>query len=211
VSGFGPTRGTVLSGLGMIAGGDVEWRDGELVPASQSTGRGTWEFSQPVGTQRMVRYPAGEHLTVPRHVQTQRVRTLLTASTVLPLPLVTRVAPLVMAPFQLALRTPLRRALAALVPRLPEGPSEEGRRRSRFVIDCEARQGRRRRRGTVTGADSYGLTARSTAEGALRCAEPGFEGRGALAPSQAFDPREFLGALRGFGVEYEIDLAPAQA
>ena len=124
VSGFGPTRGTVLSGLGMIAGGDVEWRDGELVPASQSTGRGTWEFSQPVGTQRMVRYPAGEHLTVPRHVQTQRVRTLLTASTVLPLPLVTRVAPLVMAPFQLALRTPLRRALAALVPRLPEGPSE---------------------------------------------------------------------------------------
>ena len=62
-----------------------------------------------------------------------------------------------------------------------------------------------RRRGTVTGSDLYGLTARTTVEGALRCAAPGYDRRGALAPSQAFDPGEFLGALGGFGVEYEVE------
>jgi short subunit dehydrogenase-like uncharacterized protein len=205
VRGFGATRGTALSGLGMMAGGAMEWRDGELASASRSVGAGSWDFPDPIGRQRMVRYPAGEHITVPRHVQTARVRTLLTASTVISLPLVPRVAPLVMTPFQLAMRTPLRRALAAVISRLPEGPSEGSRRSSSFTIVCEARQGSRRRRGTVTGTDPYGLTARTTVEGALRCAAPGYDRRGALAPSEAFDPRDFLGVLGAFGVEHEVE------
>jgi short subunit dehydrogenase-like uncharacterized protein len=205
VQDFGATRGTALSALGMMGGGDMEWRDGSLVAAGNGVGRGSWTFPDPVGRQQMVRYPAGEHVTVPRHVRTQRVRTLLTASTAIPVPIVHRAAPLVMAPFQLAMRTPLRRALAALVPRLPEGPSEEARRRSRFVIVCEARAGSETRRGTVTGTDVYGLTAKTTAEGAIRCASPGYEHTGALAPSQAFDPHAFMDALGSFGVEYEVE------
>jgi short subunit dehydrogenase-like uncharacterized protein len=205
VRGFGATRGTALSALGMMAGGDKEWRDGELASAGRGVGAGSWDFPDPIGRQRMVRYPAGEHVTVPRHVRTQRVRTLLTASTVVPLPLVPRIAPLVMVPFQLTMRTPLRRAVAALIPRLPEGPSEESRRSSSFTVVCEARQGSRRRRGTVTGANPYGLTARTTVEGALRCAAPGYDRQGALAPSEAFDPRDFLAALRDFGVEHEVE------
>jgi short subunit dehydrogenase-like uncharacterized protein len=201
VKGFGSTRGTALSALGMMAGGDVEWRDGRLQPAAQSVGRGTWEFGAPIGRQHMVRYPAGEHITVPRHVQTPRVRTALSASTVVPLP--GPGAALVMAPFQLALRTPLRRALEALVPRLPEGPSDESRRRSRFVVECEARGQGVHRRGHVSGSDPYGLTARTTVEGALRCAAPDYERRGALAPSQAFDPADFLDSLGSAGVQYE--------
>ena len=51
----------------------------------------------------------------------------------------------------------------------------------------------------------YGLTARTTAEGALRCAAPGYDRTGALAPSQAFDPRDFLNGLREFGIEYEVE------
>jgi short subunit dehydrogenase-like uncharacterized protein len=205
VKGFGPTRGTALSALGMLAGSDVEWRDGRLQEAPRSVGRGTWDFRGPIGRQRMVRYPAGEHITVPRHVDTKRVRTVLSASTTVPLP--GPAAALVMTPFQLAMRTPLRRAFESLVPRLPEGPSEQSRRRSRFVIECEARGPGGTRRGHVTGADPYGLTARTTVEGALRCAGPGYERRGALAPSQAFDPADFLDALRSAGVEYEA--APA--
>jgi len=201
VKGFGPTRGTALSALGMLAGGDVEWRDGGLREAPQSVGRGTWEFGAPIGRQRMVRYPAGENITVPRHVRTPRVRTLLSASTAVPLP--GPAASLVMAPFQLAMRTPIRRALEALVPRLPEGPSEESRRKSRFVIECEARGPSGYRRGHVSGSDPYGLTARTTVEGALRCAAPGYDRRGALAPSQAFDPADFLDSLGSAGVEYE--------
>jgi short subunit dehydrogenase-like uncharacterized protein len=205
VRGFGATRGTALSALGMMSGGDAEWRDGELRSPARGVGGGSWDFGDPVGRQRMLRYPAGEQITVPRHVQTDRVRTLLTASTIIPRPLVPRVAPLVMAPFQLSMRTPLRRALAALIPRLPEGPSEESRRSSSFTIVCEARRDSRTRRGMVTGSDVYGLTARTTVEGALRCAAPGYDHNGALAPSQAFDPRDFLGALREFGLEHEVE------
>ena len=65
------------------------------------------------------------------------MRTLLTASTVISLPLLPRIAPLVMPPFQLAMRTPLRRAVAAAIRRLPEGPSEGSRRSSSFKIVCE--------------------------------------------------------------------------
>jgi short subunit dehydrogenase-like uncharacterized protein len=202
---FAVTRGTALTALGMAAGGDVEWRDGALASAGGGVGRGSWDFPDPVGRQRMIRYPAGEHVTVPRHVQTPRVRTLLTASTAIRLPVVPRVAPLVMLPFQIAMRTPLRRALAALVSRLPEGPSEESRRKSRFTIVCEARGGSRARRGTVTGSDPYGLTAGTTVEGALRCAAPGYDRKGALAPSEAFDPHDFMSALQDHGVEYEVE------
>ena len=144
VKGFGPTRGTALSALGIMSGGDVEWRGGELRPASQKVSRGTWDFGGEIGAQRMVRYPAGEHITVPKHVDTPLVTTRLSASTAVPLP--GAVASLAMVPFQLALRTPIRRGLEALIPRMPEGPSTESRRKSRFVIVCEARRG--------TGADA---------------------------------------------------------
>jgi len=97
----------------------------------------------------------------------------------------------------------VRRALEALVPRLPEGPSVESRRKSRVVIACEARSRDAHVRGTVTGSDPYGLTARTTVEGALRCAIAEYERRGALAPSQAFEPADFLDSLRSAGVEYE--------
>jgi short subunit dehydrogenase-like uncharacterized protein len=202
VKGFGPTRGTALSALGMMAGSDVEWREGELREASQRVGRGTYDFGGEIGVQRMVRYPAGEHITVPKHVDTGRVTTRLSAVTTVPLP--GPAATLVMAPFQLALRTPIRRAFEALIPRLPEGPGIESRRKSRFLIACEARAGAERRRGTVSGSDPYGLTARTTVEGALRCAAEGYDRRGALAPSQAFEPDDFLDSLRSAGVEYEV-------
>lgn len=205
--GFGATRGTMLSTLEMLRGGDVEYRDGAWRPASQRVDRGAWEFAAPWGKQRMVRYPAGEQITVPRHVEVRNVRTLLSASAVVPGSLA-RAAPLVMPPFQLAARTPLRRAAGALVSRLPEGPSESDRRAARWVIECEARAGSRRRAATVTGPDPYGLTAFSVVHGALLTAAPGYERAGALAPSQAFDPVEFLDTLGEFGVERRVEPLP---
>jgi short subunit dehydrogenase-like uncharacterized protein len=202
----GPTRGTALSALDILSGTDWEWHDGHLVEGSQSVGRGTWEFPEPIGRQQMIRYPAGEHLTVPRHVETRRVRTMLSASAMVPVPFVAGAAPLAMIPVQLALRTPLRRAAEAVIPRLPEGPSEESRRRSRFTIVCEAVAASERRRGVVSGKDPYGLTARMTVEGALRLAAPGYERSGALAPSEAFESADFLDSLRDFEVEYEVGI-----
>ena len=153
----------------------------------------------------MVRYPAGEHVTVPLHVDTQNVRTTLSASTAVPHPRLAFAAPFVMPVVQLATRTPLKRAMAAAVARLPEGPAADDRRRSRFTIDCEAVSGTTRRRGSISGRDVYGLTARTTVEAALRCADPGYERSGALAPSQAFEPEDFLAAMGSAGIEWEVE------
>lgn len=207
VRGFGASRGTLRSGLGIIGGGSVEWRDGELRPAPRGFGGPSFAFPEPRGRQRMIRYPSGDHVTVPRHVQTRRVRALLTAATVLPFArLLGPVTPVVGPPIQLLARTPLRRLLELGIGRLPEGPSPEDRRAVEFVVVCEAVEGSRRNRGVIGGSDVYGLTARTTVEGGLRCAAPDFDRAGALAPSQAFDPSDFL---RSVGLEPEVEPVPS--
>ncbi len=193
VHGFAPTHGTALSGLEIMRGGDVVWADGEWRPAPRSADGGRWHFPDPIGEQRMLRYPAGEQITVPRHVETARVRTLLNGMVVPPrlMPLAAASSPLL----GLAMRTPLRRAMGALIRRLPAAPSEEDRRKARFTVSCEATGKSGARRGAVRGNDVYGLTAAAVAHGAMLCADPAYDRSGALAPAQAFDPASFLDAL----------------
>lgn len=200
VHGFAPTQGTSLSGLEIMRGGDVVWSEGDWRPAPRSADGGRWRFPEPIGEQRMLRYPAGEQITVPRHVETAAVRTLLNGMVVPPrlMPVAVASAPLL----GLAMRTPLRGAVGALIRRLPAAPSEAIRRKARFTISCEARGKSGTRRGVVRGEDVYGLTAVSLAHGALLCADPAYERKGALAPAQAFDPASFLDAL---GLAVEID------
>ncbi len=200
--GFGATRGTMLSALEMLKGGDVEWRKLQWLPADQSVGRGSFDFPEPIGRQRMVRYPAGEQVTVPRHIPTRRVRTMISAATLAPsalgplLPLITR-------PTGIAMRTPLSRLAGTLISRLPEGPSPEDRAASRFTIVCEVTRGERRRRGVIRGSDVYGLTAAAVTRGALIAARGGIPRSGGLAPAEAFEPRDFLKGLRRVDLEWE--------
>jgi len=206
VQGFTPTHGTALSALEIMRGGDAVWNDGAWRAAPNSANGGRWRFPEPVGEQRMLRYPAGEQITVPRHVETARVRTLLNGMAVPPklTPLVVAATPLL----GLAMRTPLRAATGALIRRLPAAPSERARKASRFLVECEARGGGRTRRGRVRGTDVYGLTATSLAHAATICAEPAYDRRGALAPAQAFEPAPFLDALQGFISDHEVDPLP---
>ncbi len=204
IRGFGATRGTALSALEMVGGGGVEWRDGELREAPRYVGAGSFAFPSPIGMQRVGRYPAGEQITVPKHVAVERVRTLIDLRSVLPLPL----GPLgaaAMSGAGLAMATPLRGALGRLIARLPEGPSERDRKAVRFTIVCELRVGDQRRRGIVRGSDVYGTTAVLLAEGAMRMATGGPERAGALAPAEAFEPATFMRALGPFGVTVEIE------
>lgn len=209
VHGFKPTRGTALSGLEIMRGGDVVWSDGGWQPAPRNANGGRWRFPDPLGEQRMLRYPAGEQVTVPRHVETARVRTLLNGMVVPPqlMPAAVASSPLL----ELAMRTPLRKALGAVIGRLPAAPSEGDRKKARFTISCEARGKSGARRGIVRGGDVYGLTAVSLAHGALLCTDPGYDRRGALAPAQAFDPTAFFAALANFGVSIEVEPLPASA
>jgi hypothetical protein len=193
----------MLSALEMIKGGDFEWRDDRLQPAPQTVPRGSFDFGSPLGELKMTRYPAGEHVTVPRHVDTRRVETMLSADSFAPGP-AEAVLPLFFRGAGLAMRTPLRGLAAKVIPRLPEGASPEQRSRSEFTIVCEAVAGGRVSRGMVSGRDVYGLTAALITRGATIAASGGISGSGALAPSQAFDPRTFLKGFERFGVEWEI-------
>lgn len=201
--GFGPTRGTALSALEMMSAGDVEWEDGAYRDTARSTGRGRFDFPSPLGRRRVGRYPAGEQITVPRHLDVRRVRTVIDMTSVTPALLGPLAAP-VMTGTGYLMETPVRGLAARLIDRLPEGPSEKDRRAVRYTIVCDARGPAGARRGIVRGGDVYGITAVCTTEGALRMAAPGYEPHGALAPAQAYDPRDFLDALRPSGITYQL-------
>jgi short subunit dehydrogenase-like uncharacterized protein len=205
--GFQPSRGTMLSTLDILSGGAVEWRKLQWLAAERPFGGEKFDFPEPIGRQRMLRFPAGEHITVPRHVATRRVRTLITASTYAPHPALGPLMQLLARPTGVALRTPLKRALRAAISRLPEGPSPEERTRDRYTLVCEVARGERTRRGALRGIDGYGVTAALVARGALTAASSGFEAAGALAPSQAFEPRSFLKDLDRFEIEWEVEEA----
>jgi short subunit dehydrogenase-like uncharacterized protein len=207
VGGFGPTRGTALSALQILGEDAVEWRDRGWRPAGRKVDGGSFRFPPPVGEKRTVRYPAGEQITVPRHIETARVRTMLSGMSLPPPPLATLAVPAV----ALAMRTPMRHLAGAVIQRMPEGPSEQDRRGAKFMVGCEVRAGSRVRRGSVTGTDVYGLTAVTTTHGALLAADPSYERSGALAPAQAFDPQDFLAALADFGVAFEVEPLPEPA
>ena len=202
--GFKPSRGTMLSTLDILSGGAVEWRKLQWLPAKRVYGGENFAFPEPIGRQKVLRFPAGEHITVPRHVATRQVRTLLTASTYSPHPSLGALMPLLARPTGLALRTPLKRALRAAVSRLPEGPTEEERAHDRYTIVCDVIRGEQSRRGVLRGFDAYGLTAATVAKGAMIAAGSGFSAGGALAPSQAFEPKSFLSGLERYGIEWEV-------
>jgi short subunit dehydrogenase-like uncharacterized protein len=206
---FQPSHGTARSALEVLSGEDVEWSNLKWQPASGGLGRGSFEFPEPIGRQRMIRYPSGEQITVPRHVATRNVRTTMNATAFAP-PGMAAGVQLLGRPLGLALRTPLKRLLYAGISRLPEGPSPQRRASMRFMIVCEARRGEEESRGTISGRDIYGLTAAAVSRGGMAAAERGFSASGALAPSQAFDPEEFLGALEGFELRWQVD-RPRQA
>ena len=189
--GFQPSHGTARSALEILSGEDVEWRNLKWQPASGSIGRGSFDFPEPVGRQRMIHYPSGEQITVPRHVATRNVRTTLNAAAIASPKLAAGVQ-LLGRPMGLALRTPLKRALSAAISRLPEGPSSERTGQMRFMIVCDATRGEQRARGVISGRDVYGLTAPLVSKGGLIVAGRGFSAAGALAPAQAFDPEDFL-------------------
>ena len=200
---FAPSQGTARTTLEMVGGKDVEWRKGNWIQAKGGVSRGAYEFPEPFGRQRMFRYPSGEQITVPRHVQTRNVRASMNAGAFSS----DRLAPIFSAtvrPAGLAMRTPLKRLANAAISRLPEGQTPEQREKMTWAIVCETKRGEVERKGVIAGRDVYGLTAAAIAQGALLASRKGFDGSGGLAPSQAFDPKDFLEGLDRFGVHWRI-------
>ncbi|MCU1277877.1 MAG: hypothetical protein JWM53_1423, partial [bacterium] len=87
----------------------------------------------------------------------------------------------------------------------PEGPTDAERARARCAIVAEAQNGPRTGRAWVTAGDGYEFTAFSAVECAVRAAADGFDGKGALTPTQAFGARPLLEALAPHGVRFGVD------
>jgi len=206
VSGFGMTRGTMHSALEMLGGGDLEYVGGRLRGSGRPPMRETFDFGGSLGEQLVARYPGGEVVTVPRHVDVQTIRERMAASSFAPHPRLTGAVAASSMALAALLRTPLRGPLDALVDRLPEGPTEDARRAARFTIVVEAHgTDGSTGRAVVRGSDVYGLTAVMAVELARRVGDEGFTAAGALAPAQAVDPEHFLGFLAEHGVAYEVE------
>lgn len=211
VRGLGVTRGTALSALEMMKGGDFEWAQGRWRAGSMQAGRGSFDFPAPIGSRRIGRYPSGEQITVPRHVDVGTLRTAIELKGLLGADLGPLAGP-AMTASGYAMRTPLRSLLGKAITRLPEGPSEVDRAGSGYTLVCDARTPTgETRRGILRGGDVYGITAKIIAEGVVRMSNPEYDRSGGLAPSQAFDPGEFLAALAPFGISTEIEPPPAAA
>jgi short subunit dehydrogenase-like uncharacterized protein len=203
--GVQPTRGTFRTALEMAGDGGVLYEDGAWRPAPLRAARRRFRFPDPLGTRPVMRYPSGEVLTVPRHVRTRRVTSLITVETIAGSAAVAPLLPLLQPAFTLALRTPLHGLIEPLLARFPEGPSEQRRRNARFTIVALAHgEDGRTRRAVVQGGDVYGLTAVTAVHGAALTAADGYEQAGVLAPAQAFDAAAFLDALAEHGVRYEL-------
>jgi short subunit dehydrogenase-like uncharacterized protein len=128
----------------------------------------------------VVEWSGTEPLTVPRHTQTQRVRSYIRAP---------RIAA------KTAEMAKLAAPLVRLTGRVGRGPSEERRAKTRFAVVAEAHGPNGSRRVALTGWDVYGLTAELIVRGADALRNGEARGAGALAPAEAFDARALVEKL----------------
>lgn len=207
IQGFGATRGTMRSALLMLGGEEWEYEGGtwRLAGRRQPLGE-TVDLGGTLGVQPVARYPAGEVLTVPRHVDTPRVVARITARTFAPHPRLARAVPALTPLAGMLFGSRLQGLLDKLIDRLPAGPPEEARRNVDYTLVAEAlpADGGLGRRGVLHGKDIYGITAVTTGHGAELMSAPGYDRVGGLAPAQAYDARAFLDALGAHGVTYEV-------
>ncbi|HYZ20183.1 MAG TPA: NmrA family NAD(P)-binding protein [Gaiellaceae bacterium] len=152
------------------------WENGALLPSR--FGATTRHVRFPSGERTVVEWPGPEPLAVPRHVDVRTVRSYARAPRAAAVAgrFADRFAPLV--------------RLSTRVGR--EGPSPEKRRKARFTVVAEARGPSGGRRATILGRDVYGTAALLLARAADGLARDEASQRGALAPAEAFEPRQFL-------------------
>src|SRR5919201_4311484 len=134
IEGVGASRGSLHTTLEILRARPVEYRAGQWEEGGRTPARARFRFPPPIGEQRVVPFPSGEVLTVPRHTEVRAVRSVVALGPIAPIGLVADLAPLALPALSLALHTPLRPLLELAVDRLPAGPAEEVRRRARFAV-----------------------------------------------------------------------------
>ena len=199
--GFVPSQGTARTTLEMISDPGVEWRDGIWQGARGRRQPRDLRVPGPRGPPGNDPLPGwrADHGAAP-HPHPQRPHDINASAFASE-----KLAPLFAADDAAGRACDEDAAEAGrsgAVSRLPEGPTAEQREQMLSTIVCLAKRGEFQRMGVVTCRDVYGLTAAAIRQGAMIAAAPDFQGRGGLAPSQAFDPKDFLAGLDRFDVRW---------
>lgn len=197
------SRGTRRSILRVLREGGYTYRGGEW--RAQAVGAERRMVRFPEGrTRAAISFPAGETLSVPRHLEVEEVRGWMVVGRH-----VAAVLPLIS-----AFLPPLVRLASPVSERMlrgaPDGPSEEARKASRFTIRAEAAGADGTRRAvSMRGRDPYGLTAMIAVHGATRVLESAGTRSGVLAPAELLAPAAFLEMLTTYGVAWNEHSLPA--
>ncbi|MDQ3940880.1 MAG: saccharopine dehydrogenase NADP-binding domain-containing protein [Actinomycetota bacterium] len=176
-----PSKGTIRSSLAIVTspGPWIENRKTRMMRAGEEQ---RWApMPPPLGPKPSLAFPLAEGHLAPLHLDLRALKLFITASGVQRYGIRFGLGAL-----ERALDTGwgqwmLEKALA----RLPEGPSEETRRKSRWTILAEASSGRQWKNVALMGNDVYGLTGELLAAGAMKMCESDYDRVGVCAPVQA--------------------------
>lgn len=197
VKGFGTSRGTQKSALGVLTAASLERRAHRLVTARPG-------LSRPAGASGLaVPIPGGEALHLARSFpELGRIRTHL----VLPAPLALAASsswlfrPLLAA----SVAAPLRQAIERRIDAGSEGPADAARRRVRYRVLAEARGPAGEASAEVSGRDVYGVTGVLIAQATRRLLREAPRATGVVSGDRAFGARELLGDLAPHGAELTV-------
>ena len=152
--------------------------DGKLRPMTIPPGQREWMFGPPHGRQSVVEVPLSEMITVSRHLRVNEMHSYLT------------------------LRS-LEQISDAATP-TPTAVDGRGRSAQQFEMVVEASGVAGVRHAVARGQDIYAVSAPLVVEAAQRIIDHESDLKGALSLAQAFDAREFLGALAPEHLALEI-------
>lgn len=175
------SRGSLRSMLALLDDKALAYRNGGWEP-SMTPSVDAMRFPGAADPVPMATIGIPPIATIPRHVEVAHAEGLVSAELVVG----------------------LRAVTPELLATVPTGPPPDQRRLQRWTHVAEAvGADGRTARGEVEGADGYGLTAVIAVEAARRLIADGAPS-GVLAPSQAFDPADFLDRLAPHGVTWRV-------
>jgi len=175
-----PTPGTRITGKRNTARRLVIV-NGTLTPQTLPASEATWDFPEPFGRQNVTEVPFSEVVLIARHLRVLELHTYLN-------------------------NTPLHDLRDAKTPP-PVAADKKGRSAQTFAVDVVIQKGGTTRRAHVLGRDIYAFSAVFVVEAAMRILDGKAEGRGAFAPGELFNARDFLRALVPEHLSFEIDSA----
>jgi hypothetical protein len=185
LDGWHPTRGTRLTGeRNHYPRTYIEQGRSRTVP-DPAPARET-DFPAPFGRLETVLLPLSEAVVVPHHIACRNLHSWMNLA-------------------------PLRDLRDPATPS-PVAADDSGRSAQRFVVDVRVCRSNRSSRAIASGRDIYAVTAPLLVEALQRILDGRARGNGALAAGQAFDARDFLGALASEVITLTFEAAvPADA